>query len=156
MHQAKRNQHRQQHAQRSHEVDDRWAQVQQVIAQHQQGYTIPHDVAEQFEEREHQRQHHERRQHHHEIKQEIPQDHVVEQQRKLRTKYARARQRLFKGPPGPLRAFRLGFDREAFPQRLPPRGQPTQVDRRAIYPVEQENTSEQEDRIRHPDSDGRG
>ena len=79
--QAEGDQHGQQYRDRRHHVKQRWAQVQQVLRQHDYRHFVADDVGQQFEEGEYQRQNQERCQHHPQIQSEVAQDHVVQNER---------------------------------------------------------------------------
>ena len=81
-HQPEGDQHGQHHGDGRHQVDKRWAEVQQVLGQQQHRYFVAHDVGQQLKEGEHQRQDQEGAHDHRQIHDEVAQDHVVQNERK--------------------------------------------------------------------------
>ena len=75
LHQAQRDQHRQQNAQVQNVVEKKGRDVEQVLAYDQRRNPVAQDVSQQLKESEHLQQHEERRQDHGQIDHKIPQTH---------------------------------------------------------------------------------
>src|SRR5580700_2249925 len=81
LHQAKGDQHREQDRHGSHQVDERWREVQQILDEQDERNFVADDVGQQLKEREDQREEKKGGKDHRQIHGEVAQNHVVQNQR---------------------------------------------------------------------------
>src|ERR1019366_394710 len=132
--QSKGDEHGQQHRDRRHHIQQRGAQVQQVLRQHDHRHFVADDVCQQLEEGEYQRQNQECRQHHHQVQGEIAQDHVVQDERELCAeafsvgRCIAEQKRVVEGVAPPHAKFL-----QLLPQRFPGRTQAAKLNRHPVH-----------------------
>ena len=168
--QAKRHQHRQQHAERRGGVKKIGRDVEQVFAHGKRRHLIPHDVAQQLEQGEHQQQHQESGDDHGEIEHKAAQHIIVEDGWETKIEQAPAPGQAVvdafaKGRAGRLtvqwqrcrrQAGRRRWHARSLKPRTPePGAEPSQFDRAAFRLPEQKNSSQQKHEIGKPNP-GRG
>ena len=119
------------------------------------GHAVTHNVRQQLEKGEDQRQDQERRHDHCQVKRKVAQNHVIEDEREARAEPSAVRSRCrLEAASGaaPARANRL----QLLQQQLPSGSQIADLDGHAVYAPQQEQAADKEEDVAHPRAKPRG